>query len=117
MTIGAPVLTTLAGRMPRKRLLLSLLMLFIAGNAFAAFAPGYESLIVARFLTGLAHGVFFAIASTIATSLVAPDKQSSAIVLVFLGLTVALVTGVPLGTGSGKASDGNRPSLAWSFWA
>ena len=113
MTIGAPVLTTLAGRMPRKRLLLSLLMLFIAGNAFAAFAPGYESLIVARFLTGLAHGVFFAIA----TSLVAPDKQSSAITLVFLGLTVALVTGVPLGTGSGKASDGNRPSLAWSFWA
>ncbi|WP_108502168.1 MFS transporter [Paracoccus indicus] len=103
VTIGAPVLTALAGRMPRKRLLLSLLMLFIAGNAFAAFAPGYESLIVARFLTGLAHGVFFAIASTIATSLVARDKESSAIALVFLGLTVALVTGVPLGTWIGQS--------------
>lgn len=103
VTIGAPVLTALAGRMPRKTLLLSLLSLFIAGNAFAAFAPGYESLIAARFLTGLAHGVFFAIASTIATSLVAREKESSAIALVFLGLTVALVTGVPLGTWIGQS--------------
>lgn len=103
VTIGAPVLTALAGRMPRKTLLVSLLVLFIAGNAFAAVAPGYNSLIVARFLTGLAHGVFFAIASTIATNLVSRDRESSAIALVFLGLTVALVTGVPLGTWIGQA--------------
>lgn len=102
VTIGAPVLTALAGRMPRKRLLLALLVLFIAGNAFAAVAPGYGSLIAARFVTGLAHGVFFAIASTIATDLVSRDKESSAIALVFLGLTVALVTGVPLGTWIGQ---------------
>lgn len=103
VTIGAPVLTALAGRMPRKALLLALLMLFVAGNAFAAFAPGYNSLIAARFLTGLAHGVFFAIASTIATDLVDREKESSAIALVFLGLTVALVTGVPLGTWIGQS--------------
>lgn len=103
VTIGAPVLTALTGRMPRKTLLLSLLVLFIAGNAFAAFAPGYNSLIAARFLTGLAHGVFFAIASTIATDLVDREKESSAIALVFLGLTVALVTGVPLGTWVGQS--------------
>ncbi|WP_022706182.1 MFS transporter [Paracoccus zeaxanthinifaciens] len=103
VTIGAPVLTALAGRMPRKRLLLSLLVLFIAGNAFAAFAPSYEALIAARFATGLAHGVFFAIASTIATDLVDRERESSAIALVFLGLTVALVTGVPLGTWIGQA--------------
>lgn len=102
VTIGAPVLTALAGRLPRKTLLMSLLVLFIAGNAFAAFAPGYDSLIAARFLTGLAHGVFFAIASTIATDLVDREKESSAIALVFLGLTVALVTGVPLGTWIGQ---------------
>jgi len=102
VTIGAPVLTALAGGMPRKRLLLALLVLFTAGNLFAAFAPGYEALLVARFATGLAHGVFFAIASTIATGLVSTDKESSAIALVFMGLTVALVTGVPLGTWIGQ---------------
>lgn len=102
VTIGAPVLTALTGRLPRKTLLLALLVLFIAGNAFAAFAPGYDSLLAARFITGLAHGVFFAIASTIATNLVSRDKESSAIAMVFMGLTVALVTGVPLGTWVGQ---------------
>ncbi|MBY6115320.1 MFS transporter [Mameliella alba] len=103
VTIGAPVLTALAGNMPRKRLLLALLALFLIGNTFAAFAPGYDSLLAARFITGLAHGVFFAIASTIATDLVDREKESSAIALVFMGLTVALVTGVPLGTWIGQS--------------
>jgi len=102
VTIGAPVLTALAGKMHRKTLLLALLVLFTLGNLFAAFAPGYEALVVARFITGLAHGVFFAIASTIATGLVSRDKESSAIAMVFMGLTVALVTGVPLGTWVGQ---------------
>lgn len=103
VTVGAPVLTALAGGMNRKRLLLLLLALFTVGNLFSAFAPGYNSLIVARFVTGLAHGVFFAIASTIATNLVAQEKESSAIAMVFMGLTVALVTGVPIGTWIGQA--------------
>ncbi|SDE78255.1 MFS transporter [Limimaricola pyoseonensis] len=103
VTIGAPVLTALAGKMPRKRLLLALMALFIAGNAFASVAPSYEALIAARFATGLAHGVFFAIASTIATDLVPREKESSAIATVFMGLTVALVTGVPLGTWIGQS--------------
>lgn len=102
VTIGAPVLTAMADRVPRKTLLLLLLALFTLGNAYAAFAPDYGSLVTARFITGLAHGVFFAIASTIATDLVEPEKESSAIALVFLGLTVALVTGVPLGTFIGQ---------------
>ena len=111
VTIGAPVLTALAGSMPRKRLLLALLTLFIAGNTFAAFAPGYESLLAARFLTGLAHGVFFAIASTIATDLVDRERESSAIAMVFMGLTVALVTGVPLGTWIGQSFGWNATFL------
>lgn len=102
VTVGAPVLTALTARLPRKTLLLALLALFITGNAFAALAPGYNSLLAARFITGLAHGVFFAIASTIATNLVPREKESSAIAMVFMGLTVALVTGVPLGTWIGQ---------------
>ncbi|MBN0839912.1 MFS transporter, partial [Pseudomonas aeruginosa] len=69
VAIGAPVLTALTGRMPRKQLLLALMVLFTAGNVLAWQAPGYETLILARLLTGLAHGVFFSIGSTIATSL------------------------------------------------
>lgn len=102
VAIGAPVLTALTGRWPRKALLLSLMALFIAGNLLAWLAPGYQSLIAARIITGLAHGVFFSVGSTIATSLVSKDKEASAIALMFSGLTVALVTGVPLGTWIGQ---------------
>ncbi len=102
VAVGAPVLTALTGKIPRKTLLLSLMVLFTAGNLMAWTAPGYESLVVARVLTGLAHGVFFSIGSTIATSLVPREKAASAIAIMFTGLTVALVTGVPLGTFIGQ---------------
>jgi predicted MFS family arabinose efflux permease len=102
VAIGAPVLTALTGRVPRKLLLLALMLLFTAGNLVAWMAPGYEALMAARVLTGLAHGVFFSIGSTIATSLVPKEKAGSAIALMFSGLTVALVTGVPLGTFIGQ---------------
>jgi predicted MFS family arabinose efflux permease len=102
VAIGAPVLTALTGRVPRKLLLLGLMLLFTAGNLVAWMAPGYEALMAARVLTGLAHGVFFSIGSTIATSLVPKEKAASAIALMFSGLTVALVTGVPLGTFIGQ---------------
>ena len=98
VAVGAPLLTALTGKLPRKTLLLSLMVLFTLGNLLAWQAPGYTSLIVARILTGLAHGVFFSIGSTIATSLVSKEKAGSAIAIMFTGLTVALVTGVPLGT-------------------
>ena len=103
VAIGAPVLTALTGRVPRKQLLLGLMALFTVGNLIAWMAPGYEALVAARVLTGLAHGVFFSIGSTIATSLVPKDKAASAIALMFTGLTVALVTGVPLGTFIGQS--------------
>ncbi|WP_348754002.1 MFS transporter [uncultured Aquincola sp.] len=102
VAVGAPVLTALTGRLPRKQLLLGLMALFTAGNLLAWQAPGYGTLVAARVLTGLAHGVFFSIGSTIATGLVAKDKAASAIALMFTGLTVALVTGVPLGTFIGQ---------------
>jgi len=102
VAIGAPVLTALTGRWNRKLVLLSLMGLFIIGNILAWMAPNYSSLITARILTGLAHGVFFSIGSTIATSLVTKEKEASAIAIMFTGLTVALVTGVPLGTFIGQ---------------
>ncbi|ETI59248.1 MFS transporter [Marinomonas profundimaris] len=102
VAIGAPVLTALTGTFNRKWLLIGLMSLFILGNMLAWAAPGYNSLIVARILTGLAHGVFFSIGSTIATRLVPKEKEASAIALMFTGLTVALVTGVPLGTWIGQ---------------
>jgi len=102
VAIGAPVLTALTGRVPRKTLLVALMVLFTVGNVIAWMAPGYASLIVARVLTGLAHGVFFSIGSIIATSVVPKEKAASAIAIMFTGLTVALVTGVPLGTFIGQ---------------
>lgn len=102
VAVGAPVLTALTGKVPRKILLLSLMVLFTLGNLLAWKSPGYETLIIARILTGLAHGVFFSIGSTIATSLVPKEKAASAIAIMFTGLTVALVTGVPLGTFIGQ---------------
>lgn len=102
VAIGAPVLTALTGRVPRKTLLVALMALFTVGNLIAWLAPGYGPLIVARVLTGLAHGVFFSIGSIIATSVVPKEKAASAIAIMFTGLTVALVIGVPLGTFIGQ---------------
>ena len=102
VAVGAPVLTALTGKLPRKTLLLALMALFTVGNLVAWQAPSYEALVVARVLTGLAHGVFFSIGSTIATGLVPREKAASAIAIMFTGLTVALVTGVPLGTFIGQ---------------
>jgi len=102
VAVGAPVLTALTGRWNRKLVLLSLMSLFIVGNLLAWLAPNYGSLITARILTGLAHGVFFSIGSTIATSLVPKEKEATAIAIMFTGLTIALVTGVPLGTFIGQ---------------
>jgi DHA1 family inner membrane transport protein len=115
VAIGAPVLTALTGRVKRKNLLLSLMALFTIGNLVAWMAPSYTALVAARVLTGLAHGVFFSIGSTIATGLVSKEKAASAIALMFTGLTVALVTGVPLGTFIGQIFGWQATFLAVSM--
>ena len=115
VAIGAPVLTALTGKLPRKQLLLALMVLFTIGNLLAWQAPGYVTLVVARLLTGLAHGVFFSIGSTIATSLVPKEKAASAIAIMFGGLTVALVTGVPMGTFIGQHFGWRETFLAISL--
>ncbi len=112
VTFGAPVLTALTGKLGRKPLLLGLMALFITGNAIAALSPSYEMLLVGRVLSAFAHGVFFSVGATIAADLVPPDRRASAIAMMFMGLTVAIVTGVPLGTFIGQ-------TFGWraTFWA
>ncbi|WP_410512812.1 MFS transporter [Paenibacillus sp. BR2-3] len=102
VTFGAPVLTSLTTVISRKALLLALMIVFIAGNGLAAAADGITVLLTARVISALAHGLFMSIASTIAADLVPDNRRASAISIMFTGLTVATVTGVPLGTFLGQ---------------
>lgn len=102
VTFGAPVLTSLATGMSRKSLLIAIMVVFIAGNSLAAASGSIGVLLAARVLSALSHGVFMSIASTIAADLVPENKRASAISMMFSGLTVAIVTGVPLGTWIGQ---------------
>ncbi|MBP2845595.1 MFS transporter [Dickeya oryzae] len=102
VVIGAPVLTALASGWSRKRLLLVAMLAFTASNVLAALATHLPLLLAARLLSGLAHGVFFAVASSVATRLVAPQRAGAALSLVFGGVTVAMTLGVPAGTWLGS---------------
>ena len=102
VAVGAPVLTLMTRHWPRKRLLLALMLIFIAGNLAAALAPGYPSLMAARVLTSLTHGTFFGVGAVVATGLVPAEKKASAIALMFSGLTLATLLGVPAGAWIGQ---------------
>ncbi|MEH7303732.1 MFS transporter [Neobacillus drentensis] len=102
VTFGAPVLTSLTSRMSRKTLLLWIMIVFIIGNGIAASATTISVLLAARVISALSHGVFMSIGSTIAADLVPANRRASAISIMFSGLTVATVTGVPLGTFIGQ---------------
>ena len=102
VAIGGPLITAFTSHMARKPLLLSIMLLFIAGNAIAAISPDYLTLAIGRVLSGFAHGVFVGIGANIASSLVSEDRRATAIAIMFTGLTVAMVTGVPLGTFIGQ---------------
>ncbi|MER8551369.1 MFS transporter [Mesorhizobium sp. M0976] len=112
VVIGAPLLTIATGRWPRKTVLLALMAIFTLGNLACALAPDYWTLMGARVLTAFAHGTFFGVGSVVATGLVAPNKKASAIALMFTGLTIANILGVPFGTWLGQA-------FGWraTFWA
>ena len=112
VVVGAPIVTIATGRWPRKTVLLVLMAIFTLGNAACALAPDYWSLMAARVLTAFAHGTFFGVGSVVATTLVAPNKKASAIAVMFTGLTVANILGVPFGTWLGQG-------YGWrsTFWA
>ncbi|KRM58055.1 transport protein [Secundilactobacillus malefermentans DSM 5705 = KCTC 3548] len=102
ITVGAPLMTLLTGSIPRKNLLMITMLLFITGNLIAAFAPSFLIVLLGRIVAALAHGIFMTISSLIAANVVTPDRRASAIAIMFTGLTVATVTGVPLGTFIGQ---------------
>ncbi|WP_100488277.1 MFS transporter [Sporolactobacillus pectinivorans] len=102
VTVGAPVLTSLTVKIPKKTLLILIMVVFIIGNSVAAAATSISMLLVARVISSFSHGVFMSIGSTIAADIVAPNKRASAIAIMFTGVTLATVTGVPLGTFIGQ---------------
>lgn len=102
VVIGAPLLAAATARVSRRKVLIGLMLLFVAGNALSALAPDYHWLMAARFLSGLPHGAFFGVGAVVATSLVAPERKARSVSLMFLGLTVANVVGVPAATLMGQ---------------
>jgi DHA1 family inner membrane transport protein len=110
--VGAPLVTATTGRLPRKTLLMALMVVFVIGNLVCALAPDYNTLMIGRIIASFAHGAFFGVGSVVATGLVPKEKQASAIALMFTGLTVANVLGVPFGTWLGQM-------YGWraTFWA
>ncbi|GAB3579354.1 MFS transporter [Amycolatopsis endophytica] len=108
VVVGAPLLTAVAVRLPRKTMLLAMMALFTAGNLLFAVAPNQEFGVVFRFLAGLPHGAFFGAGAVVASSLVKPGDRAKAVSMMFLGLTLANVVGVPLGTLLGQ-------QVGWRF--
>ncbi|MEU3693746.1 MFS transporter [Streptomyces narbonensis] len=98
VVVGAPLLTALGSRIPRKRMLLLLMALFVVGNLASALAPGFGWLVAGRVLAGLPHGAFFGVGAVVAARLVREDRQARAVATMFLGLTVANILGVPAAT-------------------
>lgn len=111
VVVGAPVIAFFGARLPRRGLLLGLMAAYALFNAATALAPGYRTLMLARFLDGLPHGGYFGVASLVAASMVSPERRGRAMALVLMGLPVANVVGVPAATWLGQ-------HLGWraSFW-
>ena len=112
VAIGAPIMAVITSKFPRKRTLVMLMAIFIAGNMLCALSPDYNVLMVARVLTSLCHGAFFGIGSVTAAGLVPENRRASAVAMMFTGLTLANVLGVPMGTALGQ-------EMGWrmTFWA
>jgi DHA1 family inner membrane transport protein len=112
VVVGAPVIAALGARLPRRALLVGLMTAFLVGNALTGLAPGYRTLLVARFLSGLPHGAYFGVASLVAASMVAPHLRGRAVSSVILGLAAAMLTGVPAATFMGQ-------QLGWrsAYWS
>ncbi|MFI6279066.1 MFS transporter [Streptomyces sp. NPDC050988] len=98
VVIGAPLLAAVTARMSRRKVLIGLMVLFVVGNTLSAFAPDHHSLLAARFLSGLPHGAFFGVGAVVATGLVPAERKARAVSMMFLGLTVANIAGVPAAT-------------------
>ena len=102
VVVGAPAIAIFGNRLPRRGLLVALMLLFAVGNAASALAPGYPTLMVARFVAGIPHGAFFGVASIVAFDIVAAGRGGWAVSRIMLGIPIANVAGVPLATWLGQ---------------
>ena len=112
LAIGTPLLVIALSRLPRKVALLGLMTVFLAGNLLAALSHTFELLLVGRVITAVAHGTFFAIGATVAANLVRKEQAGRAISVMFAGLTLAMVIGVPLGSFLGNLMGWRLPFFA-----
>ena len=102
VVIGAPLITIFFAKIPRRAMLIGLMLMFAFGNLLSALAPNYSLLLIARFISGVPHGAYFGVAALTAASLVPPDRRARAVGRVMLGLTIANIFGVPLATWLGQ---------------
>ena len=102
VVVGAPLLAIWGAKRRRRSLLLGFMGFYAVGNLACALAPGYASLLLARFIAGLPHGAYFGVAALVAAHISPPEKRGSAVALVMLGLSVALLVGNPLATWLGQ---------------
>jgi DHA1 family inner membrane transport protein len=102
VVVGAPLITIFMARMPRRMMLMCLMLMYAVGNILGALAPTPGLLVLARFVAGIPHGAYFGVAALVAAALVTPDKRAQAVGRVMLGLTVANIVGVPLATWLGQ---------------
>ncbi|MFE5645525.1 MFS transporter [Rhodococcus sp. NPDC056516] len=103
VVVGAPLIAALTARVPRRTLLIALMVAFTVGNAASVFAPSYATLMMARFVAGLPHGAYFGVAALVAAHLAEPGKRAKAVAMVMMGLSVANVIGVPVAAWIGQA--------------
>ncbi|MBY4039894.1 MFS transporter [Rhodococcus fascians] len=103
VVVGAPTIAALAARVPRRMLLLALMVAFTLGNLGTVFAPSFNELVASRFVAGLPHGAYFGVAALVAAHLAEPGKRAKAVAMVMMGLSVANVVGVPVATWIGQA--------------
>lgn len=111
VAVGALGITAMTMRFTRKKVLVSLMIVFVVGNLLSAAAPDYGVLLAGRIIAAVSHGAFFGVAAVVAAGLVPAERKGRAVALLFSGLTVANVLGVPLGTVLGQ-------QLGWrsAFW-
>ncbi|MGM0823199.1 MAG: MFS transporter [Pseudomonadota bacterium] len=102
VVVGAPLISALAARVPKRALLIALMLVFALGNIASALAPGFWSFVGLRFIAGLPHGAYFGVAALVAAGAVPVDQRARAIARVMMGLTVAILVGAPLGTWAGN---------------
>ncbi len=108
VVFGAPLLVAVAAKYPPKKILAWLMMLFVVGNALSSFSPSYGIMVLTRFISGLPHGAFFGVGAVVAGRMAEPGKEAQSVSMMFAGLTIANIMGVPLGTYIGH-------NFSWRF--